>query len=356
MSQSAARLRLSSPGDLVEAVPYLLGFHPRQSVVVLALRGPRRRLVLTMRLDLPMAGESPGALADGIAARVAHAGGEVVVLVVFAEFAPSSGARPAGGASPTGVARTPDRAAVPVGRDPDLPHDGLVTATTAALRGCGIQTSEAVYASVGRWWSYTCVNPACCPPEGTPVDVCSPVAAAATYAGLVALPSREALADSLQPVSGDRSGMLAELRAAARDLAGGSAAVRPESLRLLTDAVGTECELSDRAASRLVVGLADVGIRDACCEWALTSRREAARRLWTGLARLAPPPYDAAPLCLVGWFAYLDGDATLAGMAVERCLRSDPAYSLALLLQKALDGAMDPAVLRRCLGAPAGSR
>src|SRR5882757_8183666 len=43
-------LRLREPGDLIEAVPYLLGFHPRQSLVIIGLA--RASVALTTRVDL----------------------------------------------------------------------------------------------------------------------------------------------------------------------------------------------------------------------------------------------------------------------------------------------------------------
>ena len=48
-----ARVRLSDPADLAAAIPYLLGFPPEESLVVISLRGPRKRIGLTMRWDLP---------------------------------------------------------------------------------------------------------------------------------------------------------------------------------------------------------------------------------------------------------------------------------------------------------------
>jgi hypothetical protein len=44
-------LNLASPGELIAALPFLLGLHPRRSVVLMALQ--QRRLSLTQRLDLP---------------------------------------------------------------------------------------------------------------------------------------------------------------------------------------------------------------------------------------------------------------------------------------------------------------
>lgn len=321
-----AQLRLSCPGDLVEAAPYLVGFHPRDSLVALALRGPRRQLAFTMRLDLPDASADLGPVVDRLITHLGRGRAEQVALVVFGDLAD---------------VRAP------------LPHADLVGLAAGVAGEQGIELVEAVYCGAGRWWSYTCRNPTCCPVEGTPVDCSSPVAAAATYAGLVALPDREALERSLEPVGGSAPQMRVALHAAARAAAtsrrcrGERTPFRAESVRLLTVAVDDEPVLSDEAAARLIVGLADLAVRDACCEWAQTPRNDPARRLWTQLARRAVRPFDAVPLCLLAWFAYLDGEATLASMAVQRCLESDGGHPLALLLAEALHSGVDPAELRR---------
>jgi len=48
-----SRVRLSSPADILAAVPHLLGFHPAQSLVVIGAGGPRDRVKLGFRYDLP---------------------------------------------------------------------------------------------------------------------------------------------------------------------------------------------------------------------------------------------------------------------------------------------------------------
>jgi hypothetical protein len=45
--------RLSGPGEILAVLPSLCGFTPHESLVLLSLRGPRRRLGLTARVDLP---------------------------------------------------------------------------------------------------------------------------------------------------------------------------------------------------------------------------------------------------------------------------------------------------------------
>jgi hypothetical protein len=58
-------------------------------------------------------------------------------------------------------------------------------------------------------------------------------------------------------------------------------------------------------------------------------------------ARL-PAPYDAAPLFLFGWAQWRAGNATLATMAAERVLDSQPGYSAAALLLTAAQRGLDP--------------
>ncbi|MGH3329093.1 MAG: DUF4192 family protein, partial [Streptomycetales bacterium] len=77
-------LRLSSPGELVEVVPYLLGFHPEDSVVLLALEEPRRRVGLTMRVDLPRPDDVAG-FARECAARCSGSAAAGALLLVFAD-------------------------------------------------------------------------------------------------------------------------------------------------------------------------------------------------------------------------------------------------------------------------------
>ncbi len=322
-----AKLRLSSPGDLVEAVPYLLGFHPQDSVVALALRGSHRRVVFTMRLDLT--GGADDRLADGIAACLARAKAEHAVLLTYGAPRAAAGA---------------------------LPHADVVHSVSRALAARRIDLAEALHVGGDRWWSHTCADPVCCPPEGTLLvaESCSTVAATATFAGLVALPSRTALEQTLEPVGFlAAAGMRQALIRAGGAIAAhsvqepGVLSVRAESIELLTAAVDAGGSLSDDEAARLIVGLRDAAVRDICCEWSTTVRAVPARRLWTELVRRAVPPWATVPLFLTAWSAYLAGDATLAAIAVERCLRGEPTYRLAVLLQEALQRVVDPALFRQ---------
>ncbi|MDT4993731.1 MAG: hypothetical protein QOH97_3623, partial [Actinoplanes sp.] len=54
MFHDPSAIHLRGPAEIVAAVPYLLGFHPTDSFVVLAVH--RDHLVSVLRLDLPEAG------------------------------------------------------------------------------------------------------------------------------------------------------------------------------------------------------------------------------------------------------------------------------------------------------------
>ena len=67
------RLVATGPGELLAVVPYRLGFHPRQSLVLLALDPPapggsRRRVGAVVRCDLPTRVEDAQELVDTQAA------------------------------------------------------------------------------------------------------------------------------------------------------------------------------------------------------------------------------------------------------------------------------------------------
>ncbi len=80
--RTAPVIALRSRADVVGTVPWLLGFRPEESLVVLSLRGPRRTLGLTMRVDLPPPG-AERAVVDELARRVRGDGAGAVVLACY---------------------------------------------------------------------------------------------------------------------------------------------------------------------------------------------------------------------------------------------------------------------------------
>jgi len=325
-------LRLGTPTDLLEVIPYLLGFHPTESLVVVMLHGRGSRVGATLRYDLPRV--EPGLFVHDVAAHAALHADHAVVLVYT------------------------ERPRIADG----LPEWPLVSLTTEALRRANVRVADCLCVADGRWWSYHCLDPQCCPADGRPLAFAdapsSHIAAATARAGLVALPDRAALAKTLDPVDGSvRAAMeraLATAETAFVDTvatAGGIAAwrawmrgrIQRAGERALAGhgAPGTHV-LSDEESAEILVALSDVPIRDACWLKAERGRSGDNLALWSQLARRAVPPYDAAPLFLLGWVAWRRGDGALARIAAQRALASDAGYGAARLLLDAMDSAVDP--------------
>ncbi|ADL49732.1 DUF4192 domain-containing protein [Micromonospora aurantiaca (nom. illeg.)] len=377
-STEPARLSVRSPADMVAAVPYLLGFHPADSVVVVAVRG--RRVVFAARGDLPAPGADPGPAARHLA--------QV-------------------------VARQDADAATVVGYGPAARVTGVVDAIGDALTAAGLVVLDALRVTEGRWFSYLCVEPSCCPPEGTPYDpAASQVSAAAVFAGQVALPDRAALAAQVSPLDGPvrlamrRATGRARLRLAAltgrpsTPSAGSPAGGLPaDSSRagaeppVPADGAGPEGEssvpvggpgsggksqvpagragsggepravrtagtaavraafrrqrrgerLDDDEVAWLTVLLSHVAVRDRA--WSRTDGRDEDISLWTDVLRRAEPDLIAAPGCLLAFAAWRSGHGALAAVALERVLSAHPGYSLAVLLDEALRRGVAPSAL-----------
>ena len=329
--------RLRTPGELAAAVPLLVGFPPTQSLVGLSLRGPRRRVGLVLRVDL---GDSP-ALVDQVVHALVSDGARSVVLLVHSE-------------DPSGEQH---------------PWAGLVAAVETALRERRTPVTEAVLVRGGRWWSYRC-RLACCPPEGRPVEQGSAqvgaIAAEQAFGGRSVLPSRDALVASVAPQGDDgaerrQEQALADLRRRLRADPSGTRRRELARWRSALDAwEARQGPIEPDGAARLVAALHAVLVRDQVAAWCL-ERPEGLLGLLLELTPRAVPPHDAPVCAVLAWVAYAQGQGALAVVAVERALRTDPAYSLARLLGEAVDRVVPPeqvlAALRAARAAlPAGSR
>lgn len=328
----APTLAVRGAADLLTAVPYLVGFHPRESLVLVGLRDSL--LVVTVRIDLlDLAG--PDVLADALAA-MSRGGAERVVAMVWDDD--------------------------PGPHRPDaLPWEGVVELLLDACDRVGCAVADVMLVSGGRWWSYCCDEPACCPPEGRALPTSPSVfEAAATVAGLAPLPDRESLVATLDPRPEAERARLEPLLAGCEDEAvravlDGRGARHDRAVKRALFAAARVADrvedvptapFDDTQVARFGVALSAIPLRDSV--WmAIDDGRLDGRPLWRDLAARLPSPYDAAPLFLFGWRSWRAGNGALAGVAVERALAADPGYSAADLLLAALRRGLDPAALPR---------
>ena len=323
---AAKTLRAKNPADLLAMVPYFLGFHPEDSVVVLTLGRADRPF--HARMDLPADPAEAPALVDYLASVAGRHGLKRVAVMVYSRDAEAAAA--------------------------------LGLALAARLEADGLGVPVALRADGDRWF---CLHVPCdrgCPAEGTPYDVAAhPFTAEAVLDGRVTFASRDALRESL--VGGDpaevdavcagAAAALERFRAAARHPLGPPAPERARA-HLVAEGhwvghrvrqfLGDRLRLGAEDVGRLLVALTSIEVRDVA--WAEMTRANAADHvdLWRDVVRRSPLELLAPPAALLGFAAWLLGDGALAWCAVDRCREADPDYSLAGLLAEALAGAVPP--------------
>lgn len=329
MTTTTHVVKLSTPEDVICSVPAIVGFHPRESMVVMCMRGERKRQDLTLRYDLPPAPEDEPGMAVDVAARAIARDASGVMIVCFTEM--------------------PDEHA-------GLPCQALVDGTIRELGRYGIGYLHLLLVRDGHWWSYDRddVNPV----DGTPLPdeltgAAAEVEALTALSGRVIRPDREDLETcikgpvALREVELDQRYREAVVTYAAELEAHGHAGARARTVAL-TDSLlerfeAGEADLEDAEACRTLVGFTDVLARDIVIGWGVDDDdRRPLLALLTALAQRALDD-DAAPICaMIASVAYLDGDGALGNVALERGLRSDPGYSLARLMETALQSPVDP--------------
>jgi hypothetical protein len=333
-------VRLSSPGEVAAAVPHFFGFFPDDSVVVLGLSphgaGGRASICHGMRTDLADVDRNPARFGRWAVERLMDEGAVEAIVLIYPR----------------------------IGADP-VPHlySRLSTLICGHLRRSGVIPLDSMFVAAGRWWSFLCERAACCPPEGTLIDpMASEVAALSTYSGLVVLPSRAALAESLQPYPADT---VERTRAACTALvdAGQAATGRPwgesrmswsevRELWRLADELGSSIagpgwRIPDEAAARLLLGLTDVRVRDYLATWCATERAGQAVAVSVELARRAVTAEQAAAgYSVAAWASWALGWGAWAALTLERALAAIPDYSLAVLIQHGLERGVGPSLVR----------
>jgi hypothetical protein len=317
-------LRLREPVDVLSAVPYLLGYQPVDSVVMIGLC--EGQLHVTARTDLPADDEGVAATAGGLHRMLSDTGIDSVVMVAY---------------GPSGRVQS------------------LLPRLAAVIEELGVVLLEALRAEGGRYWSYLCPDPSCCPDEGTPFDIRgSRVAAEATLAGIPTLPDRATYENQVRPVCGPAREAMTEATRRAQDrlyrLVGSATGEDDLAERLVREgaaALGAGLRiqrrggrLDDDAAALLSVLVGWTEVRDLAMLRLGDNRADllTARALWLDILRRAEPDYVAAPGVLFALAAWRRGELVLAQLAIERVLDADPPHAMARLIESALLRGLPP--------------
>ena len=307
---------LTSPHDLLAAIPFLIGYHPQDSLVLVALKD--EAVGMAMRVDMPVGVSAEGY--DLLASHFLRDGADGAFIVAY------------------------------VGAGAVDPENVLIN-TSAALVRAGIDIKESLIVRNNRFRSMICSDLTCCPPEGSAVPDLGSSRIAAEHViaghpmpfenvdGLVQ--SIAAVASSFESVWADEvqafwvSSDSEEIQELQRD---GATAI--------IDLVGEYREgrgAEDRELAARVIGrLSDIQVRD----FALGSHTDESADyywvMWRDLLRIAPRGFVAPIACLFAAMAYERGEGALAHKGLDRGLGDDDQYSLAHLLRRVFTAGWPP--------------
>lgn len=305
--------KLRGPADVAAVIPYLLGFQPNESLVLVALEGPRKRFGPVLRIDLV---DDRGLWELQLGQILAGVRSNRMRLVIVATFSANAALA-----------------------------DARTDLVLAALAEMDVALEDAFRTDGRRWWSYTCHDPMCCSPDGMAYDVgTSRVAAEAVLSGMTFEPDRDALRARFAPAAEDtRLAVASEVDRLRRTdpttlPAAASTMLAARVTRLATHP--EELTPSDVAWLALAVQ----SFRGQGSALALVERAGAAGHfeLWRAVMCRVADALLPPPGCLTAFSAWLDGRGVLASHALDRVFEVAPSHPLARSLERLLTDVVDP--------------
>jgi hypothetical protein len=310
-------IRITDPAQIPGLIPWLLGFHPDNSLIIIGIGEPGRPVRVIQRYSLsPWA--SAATVASGMNQAIRVLAGNELTRAVLAGYGP-----------------------------PELVAPYIAEFRSQA-RQLGIDITGVMRVENGRYWT----DPG--PSEGRPLGGLTPDPALAPF-----------LAEGLSHVYGSRAELAAQVapltgpEAAAMRRATAKARTRLEKLleqappgkrarHALLAQVGSQdvqaalqehrsgTELKPGQAAWLTVLLQNLQVRDDTWCRLDPGQCQDNLRFLLALTPMARKGYAAAPASLLAYTAWQCGNGSLANVALDRALADNPWYSMAELLRSAI--------------------
>ena len=310
---TAHSFSVRSEADVLALIPFTLGFHPEDSLVLVTLGAGSRPF--HARIDLPDGLEELGCVVERLVLAAVRNDAERAMVVLYTED--------------------------------ECLAEAAAAMLGGALAAAGVAVLLSMRADGHRWYPLGVDSWDTRALEGVPYDVRShELTSLSVLEGKVTFRNREELVDSLTPVDPEAVEELFTAYAALGRLDPSDRSLLVAEGRWLVEQLRMRLDRSDpmpaSTAARVLRAVGERDVRDlAWCE--ITARdAEAHVRLWRDLVRRSPEELVAPVAGLLAFSAWLAGDGALAWCAVDRSLRADPDHVLARLVGRALDAAMPP--------------
>ncbi|MBD8505384.1 DUF4192 domain-containing protein [Hoyosella sp. G463] len=363
------RITLGDPGELIAALPAMLGFYPEDSIIGIAMGGPRATEMRGfVRADIPYLEDldeewnqdEPG-IASGPpdpALRASLPGQSFDWFAVaglsqsLAVFALNNG--------------IDHLVLVAVdSRNPEENREDLIHALADHVIDSGVTIASAYHCAriaAGDVWHAV---------SAAPVDNSAAGDADAGFSGLIADPRgseaaahrvldgraihehRRDIVDGLtSPDDARIAAIAAEPTPPSKSRSRESARTTPprratdaDRLRAVLAAVAdvqSGTELSNAEIAALGQHLRRLVVRDCLFTLALTDEADAAHSLWMLLTQLLSGPARAEAACLLAYSAYVAGDGACSGSAIDIALEIEPEHRMSVMLDQSLRIGLPP--------------
>lgn len=303
---------VTSPSDLLAAVPFLIGYQPSDAIVLMALKNDS--ISMAIRIDFPDALPLPEA--NALARKFAECDGALMVSYI------------------------PENC---------TDAESVIRPLSEVFAELDIPLRESIIVVGERWRSLVCGDPDCCPIEGSPLPslVDSRVAVEEISRGKP-MPFNS-LAEMSNSLGANLDEVILEMigRITPIDYEGDPLPAQREGANAVVDflhdfEVDRICR-DKRLVALTLVRLKDLQVRDYALG-VMNSESDLYFDAWRWLVTKAPDGYIAAPATLLAVAAYERGDGAMANLALERASLDQPNYSMVKLLTQVFRSGKPPAI------------
>lgn len=305
---------LTSPHDLLTAVPFLVGYQPEDSLVLIGLKDDL--VGMAMRIDFPEDFDC-----DQIDNLVSHLEKDCAESALLVAYLPKHISE----------------------------CESLIETIKDALLLRNINLREAIVVREGRWRSSICTDSECCPLEGSPLPVLSDSRIAAEQVALGnPLPFQDIneLVESISQISADPDLLEVINSVPTIDYDDDPRLLQREGAEAVMDLVN-EFETGGISKNQelialVLVRLHDLQVRDFALGSICSENIDLYWNLWRWLLRIAPSGYIAPVATLFASTSYEKGEGALAQRALDRAQSDDDKYPLAKLLRQVFNAGWPP--------------
>lgn len=290
MSMEITRLQGTTSADLLAIPVIMLGFHPRESCVVLGVRGTRVEFCARMDLDWFTSCFGFGRVAEQLDNAVTRCAGCTVAVLAYTS--------------------DPDAGAIAVGELMAVVGEEKV--------------AEALVTDGDRFWY---AHPGMLlPPEGIPYSYpSSSFAAQAVYSGVNVTASREEAVAEVQPPSPAEGLQVADAISAAREAM--SRLDQQERMELLGVLMGRSEPLGSSAAELVVLLQEEEHFSEVLAQLNTASAERMRPRL-AEARRCSPEPLAAQVVSLLALACWLDGEGAQQSDCLSQLEALDPQHPM----------------------------